>query len=71
MRFRLRTKGLDLGLRQKLRQAVEAFASEFVHVDDFRGFPQILYLRIRQFLDPIFFRLFAELRGLSRHIVVL
>ena len=41
--------------------------SDFVHVDDFRGVPQILQLRICQVLDPIFFRLFAELNRLCRH----
>ena len=41
--------------------------SDFIHVDDFRGFPQILQLRICQRLHPILFRLFAELSGLSRY----
>ena len=41
--------------------------SEFIHVDDFRGLPQILLLRIRQRLHPILLRLFSELSRLCRH----
>src|SRR2546422_2918559 len=41
--------------------------SDFIHVDDFRGLPQILLLSIRQRFHPIIIRLFTELSRLCRH----
>ena len=41
--------------------------SDFIHVDDFRGLPQILLLSIRQRFHPIIIRLFTELIRLCRH----
>ena len=53
--------------RARLASLVRLSASNFIHVDDFCGLPQILLFRIGQRLYPIFFRLFTKLSRSCRH----
>ena len=46
--------------------AICFFLLDFIHVDDFGGFPQIFQLRIRQIFHPIFFCLFPKLNRFYR-----
>jgi hypothetical protein len=53
--------------RARLASLVRLSVSDFIHVDDFRGLPQILLLSIRQRFHPILIRLFTELSRLCLH----
>ena len=56
-----------LDLLANLAFFAQLSVSELIHVDDFRGVPQIRLLRLRQRFHPVFFRLLTELSRLCRN----